>query len=101
MLKYKQSLYFSSREKRKTIQEVAICAVVDGGKWVEEQQKSVFFFIYSCSINMFCVCRRGEQGLVTETPRGEIQIPQRSGKMVADTIVLEFFSLILLPLFIR
>jgi hypothetical protein len=36
---------------------------------------------------ILCVCRRGEQGLVTETPRGEIQIPQRSGKMVAETIL--------------
>jgi hypothetical protein len=73
--------------------------VADGEIWVERQQKSVLFFINSCSINIFFVCRRGEQGLVPETPRGEIQIPQRSGKMEADTIVLELFLLLLSPLF--
>ncbi len=66
--------------------------VADGGIWVERQQKSLFFSINFCFINIFLgVFRRGEQGLVTETPRGEIQIPQRSGKMVADTVVLDYF----------
>ncbi len=68
---------------------------------VERQQKIVNF-LYSFLFHKFilCVCRRGEQGLVTETPRGEIQIPQCSGKMEADTIVLEFFLLMQSPLII-